>query len=123
MQEASQAFVKYGNEFFYVSGDEETVDGVVTITDLYRVPPGATGNDTSVSDLMTKNPVVVAADDDCSVAATAIREYRLKSLPVVERKDNRKLVGCIRVRRLMAFVMKDTGRPADPEPSLATKEG
>ena len=49
-------------------------------------------------------------DDDCSVAATAFREYRLKSLPVVDQKNNRKLVGCIRVRRLMAFVMKETAK-------------
>jgi hypothetical protein len=36
-----------------------------------------------------------------------MREYRLKTLPVVERKDSRKLAGCLRVRRLMAFVLKE----------------
>ena len=34
---------------------------------------------------MTKSPVAMALDDDCALAAAAIREYRLKSLPVVER--------------------------------------
>jgi NADH:quinone reductase (non-electrogenic) len=108
MNEVGQAFIQHGNEFFYVSGDGQSVDGVVTITDLLRGQSGTTNSLTPVSDFMTKNPVAVATDDDCSVAATAIREYRLKSLPVVERKDNRKLVGCIRVRRLMAFVMNET---------------
>jgi len=32
----------------------------------------------------------------------------MKSLPVVERKDNRKLVGCLRLRRLMAYVLNET---------------
>jgi CBS-domain-containing membrane protein len=58
---------------------------------------------------MTKNPVALAADDDCALASTAIREYRLKSLPVVERKDNRKLVGCLRLRRVMAYVFHELG--------------
>jgi hypothetical protein len=30
-------------------------------------------------------------------------------LPVVERKNSRKLVGSIRIRRLMAYVMKEIG--------------
>jgi NADH dehydrogenase len=107
MQEAGRAFVEHGHEFFYVSSDGETLEGVVTITDLVRGQPGNFNSSTPAAEFMTKNPVVIAADDDCAVAVNSVREYRLKSLPVVERKDNRKLVGCIRVRRLMAFVMKE----------------
>jgi NADH:ubiquinone reductase (H+-translocating) len=129
MHDVGQAFVQYGHEFFYVSDDGQSVDGVVTITDLLRTQDGATSPSTQVVDFMTKNPVIVAADDDCSVAALALREYRLKSLPVVERKDSRKLVGCIRVRRLMAFVFKEEaarhsqpdGANVESEPDLQNK--
>lgn len=116
LHEAGQAFVEHGNEFFYVSGDGQHLDGVVTITDLLRTEPGKTDRNTPVTDFMTKNPVTVAVDDDCSVAATAFREYRLKSLPVVDQKNDRKLVGCIRVRRLMAFVMKETAKDKAESP-------
>src|SRR2546428_5456561 len=34
--EVSHQFVEYANEFFYVSSDGQTLDGVVTITDLLR---------------------------------------------------------------------------------------
>jgi NADH dehydrogenase len=114
MREVGQAFVQRCNEFFYVSGDGENLDGIVTITDLLRGRSNQTDGDgaIAVTEFMTKNPVVVAADDDCALAATAMREYRLKTLPVVERKDSRKVVGCLRVRRLMAFVLKEN-RPAD----------
>jgi len=117
IREVGRAFVEHGNEFFYVSGDGQSVDGVVTITDLLRGQAGSDDGTTSVNDFMTRNPVTVAADDDCSIAATVIREYRLKSLPVVDRKDTRKLVGCVRIRRLMAFVMHQTagGSAAQPE--------
>jgi Mg/Co/Ni transporter MgtE len=74
---------------------------------LLRAQDGQSTGATSVCDFMTKNPVAVAIDDDCTVAATAFREYRLKSLPVVEHKKGRKLAGCLRVRRLMAFVIKE----------------
>jgi NADH dehydrogenase len=109
LTEVSHAFVQTTNEFFYVSSDGASLEGVVTITDLLRGRAAGATSTTPVSEFMTKNPVVLAADDNCAVAATSLREYRLKSLPVVERKDNRRLVGCIRVRRLMARVFKELG--------------
>lgn len=113
IREVGQAFVDHGNEFFFVSTNGQDLDGVVTITDLLRIQPG--NGSALVSEFMTKNPVTVAADDDCSVAANAFREYRLKTLPVLEGKSSRKLVGCIRVRRLMAFVLKEAKVGAEQE--------
>jgi NADH dehydrogenase FAD-containing subunit len=49
------------------------------------------------------------AVDRCAVASIAIREHRLKHLPLVERKDSRKIVGCIRSRKLMACVFREMG--------------
>jgi len=109
MREVSRAFVENGNEFFYVSSDGASLEGVVTITDLLRGRDGGATAETPASEFMTKNPVALAADDDCAVASAAIRECRLKSLPVLERNDSRKLVGCIRLRRLMAYLFKGLG--------------
>jgi NADH dehydrogenase len=107
LAEVSRAFIDSGNEFFYVSGDGQTLDGVITITDLLRGRAAGASGETLAKDFMTTNPVALAGQDDCAIAAAAFREYRLKNLPVVERKDNRKLVGCIRVRKLMAYVFKE----------------
>lgn len=116
---AGHAFIQHTNEFFYVSGDGENLEGVVTITDLLRARSSGANPETPIREFMTKNPVVLAADDDCAVASAAIRECRLKSLPVVERKDSHKLAGCIRVRRLMAYVFKELGR--EKEEAVAAK--
>jgi NADH dehydrogenase len=119
-QDAGRAFVEHGNEFFFVSADEQNLEGVVTITDLLRTQD-ATGA-TPINEFMTKNPVTVAIDDNCTVAATAFREYRLKTLPVVQDKISRKLVGCIRVRRLMGFVLHETaGKQNQGEESQDSK--
>jgi CBS domain-containing protein len=107
----SKAVVTYGNEFFYVSSDGTALEGVVTMTDLLRGHSTGAAASTAVTEFMTRNPVALAADDDCALASAAMREYRLKSLPVVDRKDSRKLVGCLRLRTLMAFIFKETGGP------------
>ena len=70
---------------------------------------GATG-ETRLSEFMTCNPVTICADDTCAIFSAALREYRLKTLPVVESKDSRKVIGCLRFRRLMAFLFKEMER-------------
>jgi Mg/Co/Ni transporter MgtE len=115
LREVAQAFVTHRNEFFYVSSDGQTLEGIVTITDLLRAQSPTTQPTTLVSEFMTRDPVTVAIEDNCAVAVTVLREYRLKSLPVVENKTSRRLVGCLRVRRLMAFVLKETAAAAPPQ--------
>ncbi len=110
LQEVAQAFVKDGQEFFYVSADGQTLDGVITITDLIRGRSAGADLSTAAREFMTKNPVALACDDACSAAAATIREYRLKSLPIVESKETRKIAGCLRARRLTGYVFKHVGQ-------------
>jgi NADH dehydrogenase len=113
LSDVSRCFVEHSNEFFYVSSDGQTLEGVVTITDLLRGRSmGAVGT-TLVTEFMTRNPVALALDDDCTLATAAFREYRLKNLPVIERKDNRRLVGCLRLRRLLAYLLKEAAPEVD----------
>ncbi|HVV02285.1 MAG TPA: FAD-dependent oxidoreductase [Verrucomicrobiae bacterium] len=117
LADITRAVVEHGNEFFYVSADGQTLDGVVTMTDLLRARSAGASAQTPVSEFMTKNPVALAADDDLSIASAAMREYRLKSLPVIDTKDARKLVGCLKIRKLMAFILERNGKPANPVPA------
>jgi NADH dehydrogenase len=119
LQEVGHAFAEYENEFFYVSSDGETLDGVLTMTDLFRARDSGAMASTPASQFMSKNPVALAADDNCAVAAEAMREYRLKSIPVVEKKDNRKVVGCVRSRRVMGYVFKHLSPKTVEETSQA----
>ena len=115
LREVGRAFIKHGNEFFFVSSDGQTLEGVVTTTDLLRAKSRGATAQTSQRDFMTPNPVAVALNDNCAVAASAIRECRLKSLPVVEHEHGRKLAGCVRLRRLVAFVFAEPDRPPEVE--------
>jgi NADH:ubiquinone reductase (H+-translocating) len=120
LRDAGRAFIDHGNEFFYVSNDGVTLEGIVTITDLIRGRSLPLGTATPVKDFMTRSPVTVAADDSCAVAANAIREYRLKTLPVVEDSRGLKVIGSLRVRRLMAFAFKELGNTSHERANLAT---
>lgn len=105
VREVSQAFTDTGNEFFLVSTDGQTLEGIVTMTDLIRaISTGADGQ-TSIAGFMVNKPVAMAAEDTAAMAAEALREYRLKMLPVVVSKDDRRLVGCLHARRLIAYVL------------------
>jgi NADH dehydrogenase len=113
-RDVGRAFVEYGHEFFYVSEDGQSLDGIVTITDLVRTR--STGQ-TAATEFMTRHPVALTPEDNCAIAATVAREYRLKTLPVVESTESRRLVGCIRVRRLLAYVFKELERGRDVIPA------
>ena len=112
LREVGHLFVEQGKEFFYVASDGQTIEGIVTITDLLRGQAHDANQTTPVADFMTRNPVTIAAGDSCAVAAATLREYRLKSLPVVEDKTGRRLLGCLRFRKLMAYVLRETAAGA-----------
>jgi NADH dehydrogenase len=109
LREVGRAFVDHGNEFFYVVRDGQILEGILTITDVLRARSMGATDQTPAREFMTKNPVALGMDEDCALATAAIREYRLKSLPVVEQKDSRKLAGSLRVRRMMAYVFQELG--------------
>ena len=122
LRQVGQAFIETCHEVFYVAGDGQTLQGVVTMTDLIRAQSTGASRETPVTEFMAKNPVALAAEDNCAVAAAALREYRLKSLPIVERKENRRLVGCVRARRLLALVSQNLG-PKPEAVDLKPKPG
>ena len=109
-REVSRAFLEESHEFLYVSADGQTLEGVITMTDLIRAQSTGLTGDTPASEFMARNPVALATEDNGAVAAEALREYRLKSLPVVEDKQSRRLAGCLRARRLLAHVSRELGQ-------------
>ena len=102
--------VYHGRQSFEIGFEIVRRGARYTIADLIRGRSAGANLSTPASEFMTRNPVALASDDSCAAAAATIREYRLKSLPIVESKETRKLVGCLRVRRLMGYVFKHIGQ-------------
>lgn len=111
MSEIGRAFAEHNHELFYVCGTDRTLEGVVTMTDWMRAVARGAGPDTPAAELMARHPIALSIEDDGVVAATAVREHRLKHFPVVNCRGNRRLVGCVRTRRLMARVFNRMHTP------------
>jgi NADH dehydrogenase len=111
--EVMRIFAKNTPDFFYVSADGVSLDGVVTLTDLLRAQSQGLPAESPADSFMSKGPVTVAAGDSVMVAAAAFREHGFKYLPIVADQQGRRIVGFVRARKLMASVMQQvSGNPA-----------
>jgi NADH dehydrogenase len=95
-----------------VVDEEGLLVGVVTRSDLFRLvevaaalPDGA-NKDVTVGDIMVATPIVIALNDTALTAMFTMREHGFKLLPVVENHQHRKVVGVVRVERIMDLVLK-----------------
>ena len=72
-----------------------TLVGIVTDRDIVLkvIAEGRDPNSTRVGDVMSKKLVTCHADDDIDQAMSAMAQFQLRRIPVVE--DNMKLVGII----------------------------
>ena len=105
--EVSNAFCEYGNEFFYVSSDGVHLEGVVTFTDLMRALSSSAKMEAPLSEYMVREPVAVSIEDTSLVAASTLRDYSFKWIPIVDKRQGRRLVGYISARKMMAYVGKE----------------
>jgi CBS domain-containing protein len=106
LREVAREFVDEAHEFLYVSSDGVSLEGIVTMTDLIRAHSSGTIGDAPVSSFMVRNPITVAADDDCLMAENVMLEHQLKWLPVVASKDGCRIAGSLRLRRLIGHVLQ-----------------
>ena len=103
LDEIGHAFATSDRDYLLIGTDDQTLTGIVTMTDLARAISMGTAPTTAVAEFMTKQPVTVSISDDPTVAATILREHTLKHVPVVAGRE-RRLVGVLHARRLMAHV-------------------
>ncbi|MBW2367524.1 MAG: CBS domain-containing protein [Deltaproteobacteria bacterium] len=72
--------------------DERILAGWLTLADLKQGLMPSMLSDVSLSDLVNRNPITVAPDDDIEEAAKIIYSHKISGMPVVEGK---KMVGVI----------------------------
>ncbi len=107
LREVARAFVDTHHDFLLVCDAEGLLEGIVTMTDLVRAHGAGGGSVQCARDFMVRSPYVVCPEDSSATAESVLREHQLKSLPVVASPSDRRVVGCLRIRRLIAHVMQD----------------
>jgi len=113
-------FARNPSDFFLVSGDGVKLEGLITLTGLLRAQSDGVKPGTPLADFMVKDPSSLAATDTALIAASAFRELNYKILPVVADKDSRRIVGVVRVRKLITRILQvvppPTGLTVPPLP-------
>ena len=105
LYDTSHQFARHPSDFFYVSSDGSRLDGMITLTDLLRAQGKGVSPETPLASFMTKDPAMLAATDSVLIASSAFREHGYKVLPVVADKASRRIVGVVRVRKLIARIL------------------
>jgi NADH dehydrogenase len=100
-------------DFVYVVDESEKLSGVVTRSDLLRAievaaaNPGLNQGSITVKDIMVTTSVVVTIEDDLVLAISTMREHGFKRIPVVQSRDNRTLLGNIRIENVMERLLRE----------------
>jgi citrate synthase len=100
--------------------DGADLAGVVTERDLLRtVGHGIDPHSTTVAEVMTRDPVTVAADEPVARALDIFRERRFRHLPVM---DDSSVAGILSIRHVMRMAHIEEVLPAGPPaPGLAPR--
>lgn len=86
--------------YVYVIDDEERLIGVLSLKDLILAAP-----EQKIKDIMRKDPIAVAVDEDQESVAHLVEKYDLLALPVVDEKN--KLLGIITVDDIVDVIQQE----------------
>ncbi len=89
--------------YFFVLDEAEVLAGVLSMRQVLVAPEGAL-----VRDVMTREPVAVAPDDEPQEVAEKIAEYNLLAIPVVDEEG--RFVGAITVDDVLDVLLKGSWR-------------
>lgn len=86
--------------------EQEKLVGIFTERDYARklILKGKSSKDTAISELMTKNPFTVTADNTIEDCMNIMTEKRIRHLPVVE---GERLVGVISIGDVVRQIIQD----------------
>ncbi|HZP58092.1 MAG TPA: CBS domain-containing protein [Dehalococcoidia bacterium] len=89
--------------YFFVLEDDGMLAGVLSLRQALIAPAGA-----AVRDVMTKDPVTVASDDEPQEVAEKIGEYNLLAIPVVD--EDGRFLGAITVDDVLDRLLNESWR-------------
>lgn len=101
-----------GADLCCILDDQQQLAGVITRSDLLRALEIAALADPDVDvpviDIMVREPVAISVAEPLSIALSAMRDHGLKQIPVLEGHKQKTPIGCIRVEKIVALVLKET---------------
>jgi len=103
--EAVRMFDQQGVEFLCVLDEGGRLQGLITKNELFEAFAQGGAAITKVRDFMLVDPMVVTPDDTSLMVGDLMSKHNLDWLPVVENRDSRHLIGVIRSKRMLRYLV------------------
>ncbi|HWV46062.1 MAG TPA: CBS domain-containing protein, partial [Nitrospira sp.] len=101
-------FDQHAVEFLYVLDNEGILQGVITRNELFEAFAQGKKPSTKVRDFMRNDPIAVTSKDTSLMASDLMNKHDIDRLPVVESKDNRRLIGLVRSEKMLRWLVEQS---------------
>ncbi|MCS6302877.1 MAG: FAD-dependent oxidoreductase [Nitrospira sp.] len=101
-------FDQHAVEFLYVLDNRGLLQGVITRNELFEAFAQGKKPSTKVRDFMRSDPIAVTSKDMSLMASDLMNKHDIDRLPVVESKDNRRLIGLVRSEKMLRWLMEQS---------------
>jgi signal-transduction protein with cAMP-binding, CBS, and nucleotidyltransferase domain len=85
--------------FAVITNKEKQCEGIVTDRDVYRAIVKEMSFDTNIGKLMTSNTISIDKEDSFSKARELMRRYKIRHLPVTDRKGC--VIGVLTLKKIL----------------------
>ncbi len=107
-EETVRMFDQLAVEYLNVLDEKGRVQGIVTRNELFEAFAQGTKPSTTTREFMRVDPVAVTPDEMSLMAGDLMNKQDLDWLPVVESKDNRRLIGIVRSEKMLRWLVEQS---------------
>ncbi|BFU92729.1 MAG: nucleotide-disulfide oxidoreductase [Nitrospira sp.] len=101
-------FDQLGVEYLNVLDEKGRLGGIVTRNELFDVFAQGKKPSTKVQEFMRADPVAATPDDMSLMAGELMNKHDIDRLPVVESKENRRLIGVVRSEKMLRWLVEQS---------------
>ena len=107
-EDAIHLFDQYALEMLCVLDKDGCLQGLITRNELFDTFAQGKNAFTKVREFMHADPVVVTPDDMSLMAGDLMNKYDIDWLPVVESKEDQRLIGVVRSEKMLRWLMEQS---------------
>ena len=105
-EDTVRMFDRLAVEYLSVIDEKGRLEGIVTRKELFEAFAQGKKPSTKVREFMRANPVSMTPDDMSLMAGDLMSKHDLDWLPVVENKEDRRLIGIVRSEKMLRWLVE-----------------